>query len=208
MRTASPDTLPRVLAPTLLEAGLARFALGSIPVERTGVALRRGRYGELSGTAVLCGLAGGLVPTLKPGDVVVPEEIGLPDGTRMRCDPTWVHLLLRAAAELGFDVEAGPLLTAPSIVTGDARAHWAARGYVAADMEAGLLAGQGRRMATIRVILDTPARSLDANWERPRRALARPSLWRELAWLAYSAPRFSLRAARVVRQALEAGGCV
>lgn len=207
MRTATPDVLPRILAPTALEAGLARLTLRGLPVERTGVALRGIPHAEGGGTAVLCGLAGALAATLKPGDVVVPEEVGLPDGRRMRCDETWVALLRRAAADLAFRPETGPLLTAPTIVTGDARGYWERRGYAAADMEAGLLAARGWEIATVRVILDTRARSIAEDWEHPVRALIRPSLWHELGWLAFSAPRFSLRAAQIVRRALEVAGC-
>lgn len=200
----------RVLTATRLEAWAARRVLRGVPVTRTGVALRRRASGiddqasdpNLAPIALLCGLAGGLSSKLAPGDVVVPELVGLPDGTQMRCHAGWVEALVNAARELGFEPATGPLLTAPSLVTGDARATWARRGYVAADMEAGLLAARGWEVATIRVILDAPTRSIAQDWERPMRALIRPGMWGEMLWLAGAAPRYCLRAAQVLGRAL------
>jgi hypothetical protein len=194
---------PRILAPTALEAWMARRELRTVPVTRTGVALSRWPEREDGSVVLLCGLAGALTLDLEPGSIVVPEVIGLPDGRQIRCHPGWSWTLVTAARALGFETDTRPLLTAPALVTGGARARWAEQGFVAADMEAGLLAARGWEVATVRVILDTPARSLAGDWERPSRAILRPRLWREAVWLAHSAPRYSSRAARIVHHALE-----
>ncbi|PZR99401.1 MAG: hypothetical protein DLM70_15435 [Chloroflexi bacterium] len=203
MTTDTPDSRPRIFAATVLEACAARCELRGVTVTRTGVGIRRPPNPVNGSMALLCGLAGGLKADLAPGTVVVPEEVGLTDGTRIRCHREWVEALAAAASELGHSPETGQLLTAPSLVTGDARAFWAQRGYVAADMETGLLAMRGWQVATVRLILDTPVRSIARDWERPMRAIFRPRLWGELLWLAHSAPRYSWVAARIVRRALE-----
>jgi len=176
-------------------------------VIRTGIALQRAPKGVQSSVALLCGLAGGLTSALEPGTILVPEAVGLPDGRTIRCHEGWVQALVQAAGELALKPETGPLLTAPSLVTGDERARWALQGYVAADMETGLLASDGWAVATVRVILDTPSRSIGEDWERPMSALLRPRLWRELFWLARTAPQYSLRAASVLRHALVRCNC-
>jgi hypothetical protein len=51
------------------------------------------------------------------------------------------------------------------------------------------------------VILDTPARELNADWLRPVRALSDPRNWAEAMWLAREAPRCARRAAEVVAAA-------
>lgn len=197
-----PDGVSQVLAATFLESWAARRELRGIPVTRTGVALRRRSPGQEGSIALLCGLAGALTSKLEPGSVVVPEVVGLPDGRRIQCHPGWVAALVSSAEKLGFTPHTGPLLTAPAIVTNAARVRWANQGYVSVDMETGLLAAQGWRVATVRVILDSPARSIAADWERPMRALTQPRLWKELFWMAGAAPRYAALSARVVSCAL------
>jgi hypothetical protein len=106
---------------------------------------------------------------------------------------------MAAARMLHFQPDTRPLLTAPSLVVGNERHTWFQRGFVAADMETGLLAGQNLRVATIRVVLDTPDYGISPAWQEPARALLQPSLWRELFWLSRAAPRYALRAARVLK---------
>jgi hypothetical protein len=91
------------------------------------------------------------------------------------------------------------LLTAPSLIVGHERLTWARRGFVAVDMESGLLAGRGLRVATIRVVLDGPEHDISSDWQRPWMSLLRPRLWRQLFWLSRAAPRYARRAALVAR---------
>jgi hypothetical protein len=120
----------------------------------------------------------------------------------MSCDPTLVQMLVTAAHTLRFQVETRPLLTARSLVAGSARRRWFERGFVAADMETGLLAERNLRVATVRVVLDSPEQEISPDWLRPARTLWQPSLWRELFWLSRAAPRYALRAAQVLKAGL------
>ena len=81
---------------------------------------------------------------------------------------------------------------------GAERRRWAVRGAVAADMETGLL--DAARLATVRVVLDTPDRELGAAWLRPATALLPPAAWRQLPWLAREAPRCARLAAAVLAE--------
>jgi nucleoside phosphorylase len=161
--------------------------------------LARWKAADQGSIVVVCGLAGALAPSLLPGTVLVPEWVGLADGRIMQCDPALVQALVAAARTLNFQPDTGPLLTAPSLVVGDESHAWFRRGFVAADMETGLLAGQNLRVATIRVVLDTPEHSISPDWLRPTRALLHASLWGEMFWMARMAPKYALRAARVLK---------
>jgi Phosphorylase superfamily len=195
--------LVQILAPTLLEYWAVRRTLPNAGVQWAGVRLARWKVARADSIVVVCGLAGALVPGLRPGMVLVPAWVGLPDGRTMRCDPALVQALAAAARTLGFQPEGGPLLTAPSMVVGPARQEWAARGFVAVDMETGLLAGRNLRVATIRVVLDSLDQGISRDWLEPAGAMRRPTLWRELVWLCRVAPPYALRAARVLKVALE-----
>jgi hypothetical protein len=209
----APTTPLEVLVPTSLEYWAVRcMLLGTTPrgypgmplrVTGTGMGLARWPGGDEHSIAIVCGLAGALAPGLRPGTVVVPELVSRTDGTEMRCDPVLREALAEGARALSFDPDSGPLLTAPALVTGDARHEWAQRGFIAADMETGLLAGRNIRVATVRVILDSPERSISEQWVSPARALLQPALWGELLWLCRSAPRYALRAARVLKAGLD-----
>jgi hypothetical protein len=197
----------QVLAPTLLEYWAVRRTLPGADVRWAGVRLARWKRARDSSIVVVCGLAGALTPGLRPGTVLVPEWVGLPDGRTMDCDVELVQALVAAARTLGFQPDAGPLLTGPSMLVGPAQQEWADRGFVAADMETGLLAGRNLRVATIRVALDSPDHGISQQWLRPAGALLRPRLWSELFWLCRVAPPYALRAAHVLKAGLEQLQC-
>ena len=199
--------LVQILAPTLLEYWAVRRTLPTGATNWAGVGLAHWPGARDGSIVVVCGLAGALTRGLRPGTVLVPEWVGLPDGRTMDCDSELVQALVAAARTLGFEPDAGPLLTAPSMVVGPARQEWAARGFVAVDMETGLLAGRNLRVATIRVALDSPDHRIARQWLRPAGALLRPRLWRELFWLCRVAPPYALRAARVLKVGLEQLRC-
>jgi hypothetical protein len=123
----------------------------------------------------------------------------------MQCDPLLVEMLTTAARTLHLPLDTGPMLTARTLVVGDERQRWFQQGFVAADMETGLLAGRNLRVATVRVVLDTPARELPPDLARSMRALFQPLFWRELLWLSHAAPRYALLAARVLKAGLDPG---
>ncbi len=194
-----------ILAPTFLEYWAVRRILPHVRVSRAGVRLTHWKGERQGSIVVVCGLAGALAPTLPPGTVLIPEWVGLANGQIMQCDPVLVRTLVIAARALHFQPETGPLLTARSLIVGNERHTWFQRGFVAADMETGLLAGRSQRVATVRVVLDSPAQGISADWLRPARVLLYPPLWRELFWLSRVAPRYALRAAHVLKGGLDAG---
>jgi hypothetical protein len=191
-----------ILAPTPLEYWAVRCMLPRAGVRWAGMRLGRWTGAETGSAVVVCGLAGALASDVTPGTVLIPARVGLPDGRTFPCDPTLVEALTATACDLGFRPDSRPLLTAPSLITGSARLAWARRGFVAVDMETALAATKPFRVATIRVILDTPERDISSDWQRPVEALLRPQLWREMFWLARVGPQYSLRAARVLKAAL------
>ena len=141
---------------------------------RVGVACRRG-VALPPGPLVVCGVAGGLSAELAPGAVLVPEEVVDADGWRGRCDPELVRGLASAARRLGLEPALGPILCVPFVISGAARAGWAARGHTAVEMEsAALLRAAPGRVAVVRVVLDTPDRGLvrSVPWALPYAARA------------------------------------
>lgn len=185
-----------ILAPTRLEW----WALRRFPrVVRTGVGLRD--WDGAAGTVIVAGLAGALAD-VEPGTILVPERAETEDGHSLQCDETLHAALCAAARERGYPLETGPLLSARAIVRGADRKRWASQGFVAADMETAFLPRVGR-VAALRVILDTPTRELSADWLAPRAPL-RPHLWLELGGMAFRAPLYMRRVARVLETAAEA----
>jgi hypothetical protein len=67
-----------------------------------------------------------------------------------------------------------------TLIVGNHRRDWSERGFVAADMETGLLAGFALRAATIRVVLDSPEHGISSDWLRPTKALLQPFECRNL----------------------------
>jgi hypothetical protein len=188
-----------ILAPTFLEYWAVRRTLPYARTAWAGMHLTRWQGARQGSIVVVCGLAGALIPGLYPGAVLIPERVGLADGRFMQCDPELVEALVKAAHALHFQPDTGPLLTAQSLIVGDDRRDWAQRGFVAADMETGLLAGRNLRVASVRVILDSPEHGISSNWLQPARAILQPRLWKELFWLSCMAPRYALRAANVLK---------
>jgi hypothetical protein len=188
-----------VLTPTRLETWAARRRLPRARVHRIGIEGSRG-LPEPPGPAIVCGLAGGLDPSLEPGDVVIADAAALPGEDPIPTDPELTGRLEQAARCLGLRTARGPVLTAPHLVTGSARRQWP--GFLAADMEVAHVLRRRPRTAAIRVVLDTGVRELSPDWERPALAGLRPRRWAELLRLAREAPGASLLAASVVRAAL------
>lgn len=186
---------PLVVTATWLETFAVRRALPGARLVRAGVRLSRLR-GPLVGPLVTCGVAGALRPGLPTRTVLVPASVIRPDGAAMRCDPQLVEALVAAARRLGLEPVQGPMLTSRTLVMGAQRTEWAERGCVAADMETGLL--EEGRVASVRVVLDTPERELSAVLQQPARAIWQPRAWVELAWLLREAPRCARLAADVL----------
>lgn len=194
-----------ILAPTFLEYWAVRHTLPHARASWAGVRLARWKGARQGSIVVVCGLAGALAPDLRPGTVLIPDWVGLADGRIMHCDTALVQALVTAARTLHFQPDTRPLLTAQSLIGSDHGHDWSQRGFVAADMETGLLTGRNLRVATIRVVLDSPEHDISPDWLRPTRALLQPGLWRELFWLSRVAPQYALRAAHVLKVGLGPG---
>jgi 4-hydroxy-3-methylbut-2-enyl diphosphate reductase len=165
----------RLVAPLRLEA----LAVGGT---RIGM---RARRVPLDDRLALAGVAGAVVPGLQPGDVVVADRILLdgPADPDRSGDPGEVVLpgaaaLAKALRIAGLTVHLGPIGGATELVTGPARAAWAARGALAVDLESGVLARTGRLAAVVRTIVDTPVHPLVSVGTVPRGTRALRSLRR------------------------------
>jgi 4-hydroxy-3-methylbut-2-enyl diphosphate reductase len=140
--------------------------VGRVPgavLERCGMGPERvrrwlPRLSELVPEAlVVAGVAGGLDPSLRPGDVVVASEVRDERG----------RIVLRAASPLvaelrrmGMRVHFGPMVSCDKLVTGQQRERLAKTGALAVDMESAAIvramsAAQRPPVAVVRVIVDT-----------------------------------------------------
>jgi 4-hydroxy-3-methylbut-2-en-1-yl diphosphate reductase len=108
-----------------------------------------------SSALVVAGVAGGIDPSLRAGDVVVASEVRDEHGRIvLRAAPPLVAELRR----MGLRVRSGPIVSCDHIVGGaDAREMLAATGALAADMESAAIVRSSARepMAVVRVIVDT-----------------------------------------------------
>jgi len=114
------------------------------------------------------GCAGGLVPSLSPGDLTVANKvIGNSPGECFETDVAFRERAARAAQRAALRTVIGPFLCSPCALTTAAAKHAAATqsGAIAVAMEgAGIAAAAARAaasFASIRAILDTSATELD-----------------------------------------------
>lgn len=187
-----------IVTATGVEYAAARKAAPlEVRVVEAGIALARTLdFGEI---AISCGLAGGLRADLPTGSVVIPNLVQRPDGSELECDAQLSALLRAAARRLGYEPVDAPLLTSATLVRGRERLQWADR-FAAVDMESGLIAA--RRVACVRVVLDTPQREISSAWLRPGSVPFHPRAWRDLPFLAREGPRCARIAASVTAEAL------
>ena len=160
------------------------------------------------GALACIGLAGGLSPQLRCGDIVIANEVVDDSGERIALDATWRAAATKRLGSARSWCE-GPLLSANTIVSAEASKYclFQRTGAIAVDMETAALAraaGAYRlRMLALRVVGDEQAVSLPPVLPqlvdrfgslRPGRAFSqlarRPGLMTEL-W----------RLARVIREA-------
>jgi 4-hydroxy-3-methylbut-2-enyl diphosphate reductase len=136
-------------------ATLTRCGMGPVRVESWLPEL----VGREPEAIAIAGVAGGLDPSLRAGDVVVASEV------RDRCGRTVLREAAPLVAELrrmGLRVRSGPVLSRDHVVGGaDEREQLAATGALAVDMESSAIVRTARKLpgrppvAVIRVIVDT-----------------------------------------------------
>lgn len=154
---------PVVCAALGLEARAVRRGLTRTPVVVIGYRARRAdRLPGDCAALVTVGFGGALDERLRPGDVLVADEIR---GTAPGFEPVPCSAPRLLAEELirdGLGVQVGPLVTAGRVVRGAERAVLAAQGARAADMESAVVAARAgsRPVAAVRVIVDGPGHPL------------------------------------------------
>ena len=107
----------------------------------------------------IAGVGGGLAADLRPGDLVVASEVT--DGhTVIPCASA--ALLAGELRRAGLRVRVGRVVTVDHLVRGPERERLAATGALVADMESAALAraADGRPLAVVRAVSDTPDRPL------------------------------------------------
>jgi adenosylhomocysteine nucleosidase len=106
------------------------------------------------------GLAGGLAPELRPGDLVLPETVQAPDGRSLPTDPAWRERLRLLLEKGALRTTGGALAGSERVVAtvADKRALLEATGAVAVDMEshevAALASRAGIPFLVVRAIAD------------------------------------------------------
>lgn len=195
----SIETSLTIIAATGFEVSAIRRAAKGIRVVHSGVGLAR-VSDQSYDTVVSCGLAGGLRDDLPTGSIVIPREVATESGETIVCDARLSAALVAAALQLGHTPSQERLLTSATLITGPARAAWAQRGFVAADMETGFV--HARRIAALRVVLDTPRQELSEAWLKPATVIGRPQVWPQALWLWREAPRCARLASEVLALAL------
>lgn len=120
------------------------------------------------------GLAGGLDPSLRPGQLVLAEAVVLPEGDHVLTDIAWCGRWEAAASAVGIAVERG-LVVGSDRLLAEPAAKWSlfeTTGALAVDMESHVVAGLAREMAVplavLRVVADP--------WNRPIPRAARAAL--------------------------------
>jgi 4-hydroxy-3-methylbut-2-enyl diphosphate reductase len=131
---------------------------GAARARRAGARLSE-RLSPETAVAVV-GVAGGLAPEMRPGDLVIPTELRTTDAPGALALPA-AALLAAEFRRVGARVHDGPLVSATRYVRNGARASLAATGAVAVDMESAWLtrALGNRPIAVVRAVSDTAEHS-------------------------------------------------
>ncbi len=112
------------------------------------------------------GIAGGLAGDLRPGDLVVPQAVILPDGGRIATDEAWRRHVESALGGANIPYSTQPLAGSDRIVGSPAekQALYKATAAVAVDMESHIAADAARRSGlpfiAIRAVGDTAGQVL------------------------------------------------
>jgi nucleoside phosphorylase len=117
-----------------------------------------------AGLYLSCGCAGGLVPGLRAGDLLIGDRILVLDGTGAMVGEvaTDAAALADWSAARGLDARVGAIASSPVILaTGDGKSRAAGHGAAVVDMESAAVATvareRGVRCAAVKVVLDEAA---------------------------------------------------
>jgi 4-hydroxy-3-methylbut-2-enyl diphosphate reductase len=165
-----------VAAPLRIEA----LAIsGAVTVTGMGRAKAEAAGAKLAATSpgpvALVGVAGGVDPDLRLGQLVVATEVRSLDGSIVRSLPG-AELIAEDLRQAGLKVRTGPLVSSPRLIRSrQQRAELAATGVVAVDMESAWFVEQLPEgpVAVVRAISDTPDRGMVFNGVRAIATLLR-----------------------------------
>jgi 4-hydroxy-3-methylbut-2-en-1-yl diphosphate reductase len=152
-------TAPAVIAtPLRTEYAAVHGGVTGARVARSGRGPRRSMDWSITrgqGPVLVAGVAGALQPGLRPGDLVVADEVTDGNG---RLPIESAPLLAGALRRRCLRVHVGALLGSATLATGAARRRMAAHGCLAVDTETWQLAAGagGHPFAAVRAIVDTP----------------------------------------------------
>ena len=133
----------------------ALYGAVSAPVIRTGRGPRHRYPGAGAGPVAVAGVAGALTARLRPGDLVVADELR---SSTSEFPSSAAVLLHGELLRLGLPAHLGPVFSADRVVTGRARTELADSGALAVDTESAFLAADapGGQAVALRAIVDTP----------------------------------------------------
>ncbi|MGH3798148.1 MAG: 4-hydroxy-3-methylbut-2-enyl diphosphate reductase [Pseudonocardiaceae bacterium] len=147
--------------PLRVEQAALRRAGRSMRLVRTGMGPRRAaataaRLSSGTDPVLVAGVGGGLVPQVRPGDVVVASEVRDDSGSEGRSvEVPSAPLLAGALRRLGLTVHIGPIRSSSRIIPGHTQWAPAAGGPLAVDMESVQLAAMDVPFAVVRAIVDS-----------------------------------------------------
>ncbi|MEV3919455.1 phosphorylase family protein [Actinomadura coerulea] len=159
----APMLGPVVCAALGMEARALRRGLTRTPVVVVGYRARRAdRLPAACAALVVAGFGGALDERLRPGDVLVAEEIRGVGAGGMAVPCAAPRLLAEELIRDGLSAQVGPLVTTGRVVRGAERALLAAQGARLADMESALVAERAGPLpvAAVRVVVDGPRHPL------------------------------------------------
>ncbi len=169
------------------------------------------------------GLAGGLDPRLRAGDLILADTVILPDGRSVTADPDWVRLAHERLGRPGAKTFIGPVAGADQLLAtvGEKRRLSEASGALAGDMESAAVASvaeaAGLPFLVVRAVSDCAARTLPSAARVPLRpdgglslgAIAQSLCTRPGEWPAVARLALDTRAAlAALRGVVRAGALV
>ncbi len=128
--------------------------------ERAAAAAER-LLGARCGALLSFGVAAGIIPSLRPGDIVIADSVHcIDEGASIPADATWRDALVERSAVLG-NVRVGTVVGLREVVATPADKRAIAPFGIVADMETGAVAevarARGVRWLAVRAVVDPAA---------------------------------------------------